>query len=218
MNLFKYYRAILIITLTISLFCSISYSDPTYCEIYELELCCPYWYMLFNRAGYMDITYWYPSERHEDGPHEMCTGDVAIACWYQGIKQGSNLAQWLTNWFEVPDFWTYTPFVMGNKSASNNPYNPVWTDPCQPTGYVPGSHPYSIGATGNDTGWSDVSDGKLQVKIYYEVADLGQQDANTGVGGSPMSFRDANNNPVFCYSDRYIQTLINTNFNDYYST
>jgi hypothetical protein len=42
-------------------------------------LSCPYWYMLFNRAGYMDITYWYQSERHEYGPHEMMTGDWGAA-------------------------------------------------------------------------------------------------------------------------------------------
>jgi hypothetical protein len=47
-----------------------------------------------------------------------------------------------------------------------------------------------------DSGWSDVNDGKLQVKIYYEVVDLG---AN---GYSLLSFRDPNGNPVYVYSGK----------------
>jgi hypothetical protein len=40
----------------------------------------------------------------------MCTGDWAVAVWYQGIKQGSNQAQWLTNQFVIPDFDTSKTF------------------------------------------------------------------------------------------------------------
>jgi hypothetical protein len=74
MNSPKFYRVSLhIIFIAILLFCPNSFSRPGDCEIYEIELSCPYWYMLFNRAGYMDITYWYQSERHSYGPHEMMT-------------------------------------------------------------------------------------------------------------------------------------------------
>jgi hypothetical protein len=166
--------------------------------------------MIFSRAGYLDITEWYQSERHEYGPHEMATGDWAAAVYYDGIDTSSNQAAWLTNLFRYPDIYpTNSPFDVNEYSFSNDTSNPVWTDPCQPTGYIPGTGTYSISSTGNDTAWSTLDDDKLAVKIYYEVVDLGEQDAN-GVGGSPLSFRDANDIPVFVYSERFVllQTYI----------
>jgi hypothetical protein len=144
----------------------------------EFEINCPYWNIEFDRAGYVDITNWYQSPRHE-GSHEMCTGDIAAACWYQNISTG-NEAAWLTDRFVIPTFDTAEHF--GD------------FDELPPDHYVNNNA---------NSGWSKINDGKLQVKIHYEVVDLGEQDVN-GVGGSPIAFRDANNTPVFIYSDRYI--------------
>ncbi|MFA5293871.1 MAG: right-handed parallel beta-helix repeat-containing protein [Phycisphaerae bacterium] len=154
----------------------------------------------------MDITEWYPSERHEYGPHEMTTGDIAAAVYYQNINY-NNEAEWLTDYFRIPTFNTGSPFVFNwSHNESNSICNPVWTDQYQPTGYIPGTGYYSISSTGNDTAWSSLDDGKLAVTVYYEVVDLGEQDAN-GVGGSPITFRDPNGTPVFCYSERYVLLL-----------
>jgi parallel beta-helix repeat protein len=164
----------------------------------EFQINCPYWYIDIDQAGYVDYTWYYQSPRHQvESAHEMMTGDWAAAVWYQGIKQGSNQAQWLTDGFVYPFFDTNSPFAFGSYGVSNDSCNPVWTDPCQPN-----PPPYNPG-TKSDSGWSDVNDGNLYIKIYYEVVDLGQQDAN-GVGGSPMSFRDSSNNPVYVYSERYV--------------
>ena len=169
----------------------------------EFQINCPYWYIWFDRAGYVDLTYWYESPRHNTfggGDHEMMTGDLAAACWYQNINE-DNKAEWLTDSFVWPNFGTGTPFRMGNFNVYNDPCNPVWTDPCQPN-----PSPYNPG-TKSDSGWSEVNDivngGKLQVKIFYEVVDLGEQDAN-GVGGSPISFRDANETVAYVNSERWI--------------
>ena len=45
----------------------------------EFKLSCPYWYIDYDRAGYVDITYWYTSPRHPFSAHEMMTGDWAAA-------------------------------------------------------------------------------------------------------------------------------------------
>ncbi len=194
----KYYRnfSVFIVCLT-----ALSITPNCFASSGEFQINCPYWYIWFDRAGYVDLTYYYPSPRHQvDGYHEMMTGDWAAAVWYQGIKQGSSQAQWFTEQFIIPDITTYTPFIKGDYSVFNSSCNPVWTDPCQPN-----PPPYNPG-TKSDSGWSDVNDSKLQVKIFYEVVDLGQQDAN-GVGGSPMTFRDPNGNPVYVYSERYVLLL-----------
>lgn len=203
MNSFKYYRTVAsVLLIVIALFSVNSFSAPYGCEIYEMELSCPYWYMMFNRAGYMDITYWYPSQRHPYYAHEMMTGDWAAAVYYDGINITSE-AEWLTNWFEVPDFYTNQHFTFGNKSVSNDPCNPVWTDPNQPSEYTGGSQYQCSSAPWGDTGISDINDGKLEVEIHYEVADLGEY------GWSPMTLIDANNS-VYVKSERYVllQTYI----------
>lgn len=190
----KYYRNFCIFIVCAAV---LSIASNGFASSGEFQINCPYWYFDIDRAGYVDYTWYYQSERHGYGPHEMMTGDWAAACWYQGIKQGSNQAQWLTDSFVYPDFGTGSPFAFGSFSVSNNSCNPVWTDPCQPN-----PPPYNPG-TKSDTGRSDVNDGKLQVKIYYEVADLGQQDIN-GVGGSPITFRDANTTIAYVNSERWI--------------
>jgi hypothetical protein len=68
----------------------------------------------------------------------MMTGDWAAAVWYQGISTGSQAA-WLTDEFIIPNIDpTNSPFNFSRPSAQayyvrNDPCNPVWTDPCQPT-------------------------------------------------------------------------------------
>jgi uncharacterized repeat protein (TIGR01451 family) len=197
MNSFKFYR-----TIAFSLFAIIFSYQNVFAADYEFELNSPYWYILFNRAGYIDITDYWSSPRHPDGPHEMCTGDIAGAAWYQNISTG-NQAAWLVNHFVIPTFSPTTPFIMRNFDVFNDLYNPIWDDPCQPTDYYDPSY---SGYQNGDTAWSTIDDGKLQIKIHYEAVDLGEQDAN-GTGGSPIAFRDVNDNPVFVYSERYILLL-----------
>ncbi len=57
----KYYRSfcVFVICLTVSFTLSNCLASSG-----QFELNCPYWFMLFDSAGYMDITEWYPSERH----------------------------------------------------------------------------------------------------------------------------------------------------------
>lgn len=132
----KHYRTFIVINiyLCILLFAT----SKCFAGYSEFQINCPYWEIRFDRAGYVDLTFWYDSVRHnsynsEDHRHEMMTGDWAAAVWYQGIKQGSNQAQWLTNSFVAPGFETDTPFVMQSYNVSNSSCNPVWTDPYQPT-------------------------------------------------------------------------------------
>lgn len=100
----------------------------------EFELNSPYWYILFDRAGYVDITEWYPSPLHDFGPHEMLTGDWAAAVYYDGIDTSSNQAAWLTDEFIIPNIDpTNSPFDFTAPSSEaydsyNDPNNPVWTD------------------------------------------------------------------------------------------
>jgi hypothetical protein len=174
----------------------VSFSSVSLGGAGQFELNCPYWYILFDRAGYVDITFWFPSARHEYGPHEMTTGDIAAACWYQGIKNNSTEAQWLTEQFIIPDIPdTCTPFIKRNHSVSNSSSNPVWTSSDQPN-----PPPYNPPVKA-DTGWSTLDDGKLQVKIFYEVVDLGQ------TGYSPISYREPNGTSTYAKSERYIQLL-----------
>lgn len=163
----------------------------------EFEINCPYWYIWFDRAGYVDITYWHPSERHSYGPHEMMTGDWAAAVWYDGINNGSNQAQWLTDRFIEPTFDTTQIFDFTQPPTQayyveNDPYNPVWTGTNQPS-----DPPYNPSGK-YDSGWSKINDNKLQVKICYEIVDLGEYN------GSPLAFRDANGVPVYVKSERYV--------------
>ena len=71
----------------------------------EFTLSSPYWYIQYDRAAYVDITYWYPSLLHDFGPHEMMTGDWAAAVSYSGLNE-TNTAEWLTNSFIIPSFST----------------------------------------------------------------------------------------------------------------
>jgi len=173
---------------------------------YEFELSCPYWYILFNRAGYADITYWYPSPLHDFGPHEMMTGDWAAAVSYSGLNE-TNTAEWWTDQFIIPTFSTNSAFdftVPANQAfnAFNDSNNPVWTSQNQPSGYVAGSDTYCTGPYG-DTGWSKIDNDKLEVTIHYEVVDLALDDPNNNTARSPLTFFDENGS-YYVNSERYV--------------
>ncbi|RKY10879.1 MAG: hypothetical protein DRP65_05790 [Planctomycetota bacterium] len=119
----------------------------------------------------------------------MMTGDWAAAVSYSGLNE-TGTAEWLTDQFIIPDFSTGSPFDFDAYSVSNDPDNPVWKDPNQPS-----NPPYS--SIQNDTGWSKIDNDKLEVTIYYEVVDL---DPNNG---SPISFAD-DYGSAYVKSERYV--------------
>ncbi len=186
----------LLSVIIVSLFVNILFPSLASAEQVEFTLSCPYWEIEYDRAGYVDITNWHTSPRHPFAVHEMMTGDWAAAVYYDGINQ-DNKSEWLTNQFEVPTFYTGSPFsgsfnVPDNEafSISNDPCNPVW-DFNQPS-----DPPYS--SIQKDSGWSKVDDdNKLEVTIHYEVVDLGEY------GWSPLSFTDANGTD-YMRSERYV--------------
>jgi hypothetical protein len=165
------------------------------------ELNNPYWFIELDQAGYADFTYWYPSPRHQyPTAHEMLTGEWAAAIYYDGIGSDPN-AMWLTDEFEYPRWYTNSEFTQNwDYSAWNNSANPIWDDPCQPTG--PYSRDYSQVNHGNgDTAQSIISDGKLEITIDYEMVDL--FTVRDGAY-SPLTFHDANNHTGYVKSERYI--------------
>lgn len=183
---------------------SILFPSLVFARAGQFEINCPYWFMLFDRAGYLDITEWYQSsEFHEFGPHEMMTGDFSAAVHFSGLNE-TDTAEWLTDSFVIPSFPTGSPFNFKTHSVANDPCNPVWEDSeNQPTQYIPGTHTYSIGSTGNDSGWSKVDDDKLEVTTYYEVVDLAFDDPNNNTARSPLSFVD-DDESFYVNSERYV--------------
>lgn len=159
--------------LSIVCFCvTLIFSNASFARSREFTLSSPYWYIEYDRAGYIDITYWYPSPQHGFGPHEMMTGDFAAAVSYSGLNE-TDTAEWLTNSFIIPSFSTgssFTPSFSDPASqaynTSNDPNNPVWED----NAGQPDNPPYS--SIQRDTGWSKVDNDELEVKIYYEVIAL----------------------------------------------
>jgi hypothetical protein len=138
----------------------------------------------FFPSGYSDGFWWGETIRHHGhGSHEMLSGEFAAAlAWSQS---GSNQAIWLERNFVEPDLTTNSSFQpYGNPSylAWNNPNNSA-SDSC-------------------DTAYSVIRNiqNTIEVRIDYELVDLGQQDAN-GVGGSPIAFTDANGTTAYCFSD-----------------
>jgi len=135
--------------LSVIVFCflaNIVFPSSTFARSREFTLSSPYWYIDYDRAGYVDITYWYPSPLHPFNAHEMMTGNWAAAVSYSGLNE-TGTAEWLTDQFIIPDFSTGSPFDFDAYSVSNDPDNPVWKDPNQPS-----NPPYS--SIQNDTGWS----------------------------------------------------------------
>ncbi len=177
----------------VCLFLSMLFPSLLFAKSREFTLSCPYWYIGYDRAGYVDITWWYPSPRHPFPAHEMMTGDFAAACWYQNINE-DNEAEWLTDQFVIPSFYTGSPFSFD--APANEAYD-TYNDPCNPVWDFdqPSNPPYSTYQY--DTGWSKIDDDKLEITIHYEVVDLGEY------GWSPLSFTDANGSN-YVRSERYI--------------
>ena len=125
----------------------------------------------------------------------MLSGEWAAAVWWN--EHDSNDAIWLTDWFEWPNFEPNTIFESVSWSSWNDAGNPITT---------------------YDTAQAIIEDDQhdtMRITMDFEVVDLGEQDPN-GVGGSPLSFRDANGTISFVFSERYIclQTYTIENISD----
>jgi hypothetical protein len=154
----------------------------------------------FYPSGYSDGFWWGYTNRHPYYHHEMLSGEHAAAIWWNNC--GSNQAIWLPDQFVEPDFSTNSTF-----QAYGNPPYLAWNDPCNPIDSC-------------DTAYSVIRDtlydqNSIEVRIDYELVDLGQQDTN-GVGGSPMAFRDASGTVAYVYSDPCVllQTYTIKNISD----
>ena len=88
----------------------------------------------------------------------MMTGDWAAAVHYDGINE-NNKAEWLTDQFIWPTFYTNSPFDFNDYNVSNDTCNPVWTDANQPS-----PPPYNP-TNKYDSGWSTLDDGKLAINL-----------------------------------------------------
>ncbi|MBN1795680.1 MAG: isopeptide-forming domain-containing fimbrial protein, partial [Sedimentisphaerales bacterium] len=140
----------------------------------------------FYPSGYSDGFWWgYSLPRHPYGSHEMLSGEWAAAIYWD--QSGSNEAIWLTDQFLYPYFSTDSIF-----EEYGNPSYLAWNDPNNPIDNY-------------DTAYSVIQDNQNRVRITidYELVDLGEQDAN-GAGGSPITFKEANDVEHFVYSERYI--------------
>ncbi len=62
--------------ITICILISLLIPSFSFARDEEFTLSSPYWDIEFDRAGYVDITNWYPSPRHPFSTHEMMTGDL----------------------------------------------------------------------------------------------------------------------------------------------
>jgi len=104
----------------------------------------------FDIAGYSDGFYWGESQRHLNyvgNPHEMLSGEWASGIYYNGIH--NNKTQWLTDWFMVPDWPTYTSFIQDSNFQ-------VWNN--------------------HRTARSRVYDSNVRVTIDYNLIDLGESN------------------------------------------
>lgn len=204
----------LLSVVTICLLITMLFPAFIFARSVEFTLSSPYWYIQYDRAGYVDITYWYPSPQHPFAFHEMMTGDWAGAVSFSGLNE-TNTAEWLTDRFIIPDINpTNSSFIpsfndSGAYNTSNDSGNPVWEDDAG----QPNNPPYS--SIQKDTGWSKIDNDKLEVKIHYEVVDLAFGDPNNNTARSPMSFVD-DNESFYVNSERYVilQTYVFRNITD----
>jgi uncharacterized repeat protein (TIGR01451 family) len=142
----------------------------------------PYFYAKLDAAGFSDGIWYGRSPIHPYEYHELLSGEWAAAIYYDGIdtavidpETGRRQAMWLTRQFEYPDWFTNSTFTAsGICTAWNNPVNPI---------------PY------NDTGQSVITNGEVEVTIYYEVVHP---------LWSVMSFLTDSNEIGYMYSDTYL--------------
>jgi len=206
-NAYSRMKLTVCIVISTLLFCT-PYSNA---GIGLFELNSPYWYIRLDASAYADISYWYPSIRHNCGTaHEMLTGEWAAAIYYDGIATGEQ-AMWLTDEFQVPTWTTTSDFSTVSYNTWNDENNPIWEVPPDPPYW-----PYDPPAPDkHDTGQSIIENDEVRVTIDYEMVDLGDQGEN-GEGGSPMAFGSLVGADALVYSERYVllQTYTITNTTD----
>ena len=142
----------------------------------------PYFYATLDAAGYSDWIFYGQSPIHPYPYHELLCGEWGAAIYYDGIpttimdpNTGDRQAMWLPQGFEYPDWPTNSTFTApGICSAWNNPANP---------------------APHNNSGQSVITNGDVEITIYYEVA---------YPVWSVMSFISESNSISYVYSDQYI--------------
>ena len=138
------------------------------------NISCPYWYIEVNDAGYSDwMIQTYPGQES----HENLSGEWAAAIYYDGIETPGHQTMWLTQWFSCPDFQTNSNFETVQSLQT-------WDDPDNPT-------------EGNDTGYSIISNGKLEIKILYNMI-----KTETGVACGLRPGGEGDTQPI--YSGPYV--------------
>lgn len=131
----------------------------------------PDWYIELNDWGYSD----WMIQQFPEYPHENLSGEWAAAIRYDGIATPGGVSMWLTPWFLMPNFTTNSNFW------TEVPLN-TWDDPVNPV-------------VGNDTGYSKISNGVVEVEISYKMHDtttgvaVGLRPGGTGTTQSVMSNR-----------------------------
>lgn len=58
----KYYRNLIVANICLSILLFVT--SNCFGGSGEFQINCPYWYIRFDHAGYVDTTYWYNSPRH----------------------------------------------------------------------------------------------------------------------------------------------------------
>ncbi len=160
--------------------------DPSTEFVY---LGCQSWQMEFDSAGYSDCFYWGNTSFHPFSSHEMLSGEWGAAIYYNGIST-TNQAMWLTDYFLLPFFSTNSDFIFVDVNSFDNPNNSL-------APYYNFYTNYNGVQTAYDTAYSKIELDDIEVRIDYEVVDLG--DCNY----SPVSFIDTNG-VGFVQSDRYV--------------
>jgi len=154
--------------------------------LFRLE--CPEWYIDLDQAGYSD--WWFckivPGWHCVSYTHEVLSGEWAAAIYYHGILNGggdptapAGTAVWLTDSYICPSWTTNTSFTQVSVAAWDNPANPSGTGK-------------------NDEARTVITNGQVNIKIEYEIADLGVVFASPlGVIADPAT-------GAFARSGRYV--------------
>jgi len=147
----------------------------------------PYFYGIFDAAGFSDGIYYGRSPIHPFNYHEFLSGEWGAAIYYDGIDTNSK-AMWLTDEFLYPDWPTYNDFIIDPS------YTPrAWQDP--------NNNPSPL----VDTGRSVIKNSKVQIQIDYEVVDLAFGDPNNNTSRSPLAYyKQDGMSSLYMPSDRYI--------------
>jgi hypothetical protein len=143
-----------------------------------IQLECMDWYILLDYGGYSD--YWFlkphPTFHCVPNSHEVLSGEWGAAIYYAGLDS----AMWLTHLFTMPDWITNSTFSTLEFAA--------WDDPANPAS----SNPYF------DTGRSVITNGTVEIRQDFEIADLVQHFA------SPLGTRELLPIGMEVSSSRYV--------------